>query len=149
MRAERRIPWIAFVAALLVTGTAEGQEELSSPDDVETIPAPSAFEMVLYTEGGRDPFVPLTDEGAAGEDAPRFQELTLTGLFVGAPGNSLVVLEDEKRRGHFLRLGQTIGEATLIEVLRDAAVFEVREYGAVRREILRLERRDRREGGEE
>lgn len=148
MRAERWIPTLVVAAVGLVVGPAGAQEEdVPSPDEVEV--APSSFEMARYSGGGRDPFVPLTDQRASGEDAPRFQELTLTGVFVGAPGRSLAVLEDENRRGHFLRVGQTIGDARLIEILPDAAIFEVNEYGAIRREILRLERDDRRREGDE
>lgn len=93
-----------------------------------------------YDAGGRrDPFVPLTAAGRS-RTGPRFESMKLTGVFLGAPGSSLVVLEDQARRGHFLRVGETLGDARLVEILPRSAVFEIRQYGAVRREVLELER---------
>jgi hypothetical protein len=51
-----------------------------------------------------------------------------------------VVLEDPTRRGHFQRVGERIGGARLVQIQPQSAVFEVEEYGTVRREVLRLER---------
>lgn len=149
MRVDRLVLIGVALAALHATPAEAQEEDVSPPDDVEITPVPTTLGMTRYAGGGRDPFVPLTDGAAAGEEGPRFQELTLTGVFVGAPGSSLAVLEDEDRRGHFLRVGQSIGDARLVEILPEAAVFEVSEYGAIRREILRLERRERGEGGQQ
>lgn len=94
-----------------------------------------------YDGGGRrDPFIPLFGEATSGTSGPRFELLKLTGIFRGSRANSLVVLEDPSHRGHFVRLGQEIGSARLVEILPQGAVFEVRDYGASRRVILRLER---------
>ena len=68
------------------------------------------------------------------------RSLLLTGIFLGSGANSLAVLEDLTHRGYFVRLGQQIGNARLVEILPQAAVFEVSEYGASRRVVLRLER---------
>lgn len=141
MRADlRRLPaWGTLVALVALPALAEGQET-APPDTVSIGVAPAvALEPAFYDGGGRrDPFDPLTleDSGAG----PRFETLRLTGVFLGAPGNSLVVLEDPTRRGHFLRLGEEIAGGRLIQILPQSAVFEVEEYGTVRREVLRLER---------
>lgn len=139
MRAERRT-LLALLAAAAVTGVpASG---LAQDDDPEVaVILPDAATGTTRYDGGdrRDPFVPLTAEG---EDAagPRFESMTLTGIFLGSPGNSLVVLEDAAKRGHFLRLGDTVGDARVIEIRPRSAVFEIQQYGAVRRETLELER---------
>jgi len=141
----RRASWALLL--LLVPAVAPAQEEGAVPEVVPRSPG-ILFETVRYHDVGlRDPFIPLNHDRF--DSGPRFEELTLTGVFLGTPGNSLVVLEDRSRRGHFLRIGESIGGAHLIEILPDAAVFEIREYGAARREILRLERHERPEGGEE
>ena len=145
MRADpRRIPaWGAAIALLALPITVEGQEA-AVPDTVLIEVAPGvALEPAIYDTGARrDPFDPLTLE--SGEGSPRFETLRLTGVFLGAPGNSLVVLEDPTRRGHFLRLGEELAGVRLIQILPESAVFEVEEYGTVRREVLRLERNEER-----
>jgi hypothetical protein len=101
---------------------------------------PVSLAPAAYVAEGRDPFQPLigASEGDEGRP-PRLDQLVLTGIFQGAPGNSLVVLEDPARRGHFLRAGESLGHARLLAILPDAAVFEVDDYGIVRRDTLRLE----------
>lgn len=108
-------------------------------DGARVIPAVS-LAPAAYAVEGRDPFVPLIGDSAGEEGRPpRLDQLVLTGIFQGAPGNSLVVLEDPARRGHFLRAGESLGHARLLAILPDAAVFEVDDYGSVRQDTLRLE----------
>jgi len=144
MRADpRRLVARGSAVALLALPATLGAQEVAAPDTVTIEVAPAiALEPAIYDGGARrDPFDPLTIE-SGGDSAPRFEVLRLTGVFLGAPGNSLVVLEDPTRRGHFLRLGEEIAGARLIQILPEAAVFEVEEYGTVRREVLRLERNE-------
>ncbi|MFN2433185.1 MAG: hypothetical protein ABR599_10300 [Gemmatimonadota bacterium] len=89
--------------------------------------------------GRRDPFQPLLDVDLRAE-GPRFDELVLTGLFAGAGGQGMVVVEDADRKGYFLELGDVLGKATLVQILRDEAVFDVRDFGISRRETLKLQR---------
>lgn len=89
-------------------------------------------------EDRRDPFMPLTGKRQQ-EMGPRFEDLRLTGVFLGAPGASLAVLEDPSFKGYFLRVGDQIGGARLLELRSQEAVFDVRQYGAARRITLRLE----------
>ncbi|MFN2384190.1 MAG: hypothetical protein ABR559_08005 [Gemmatimonadota bacterium] len=138
---------LALAAALSGAGAAPLRAQSSQVpalgDSVTVIaPAPGlvTFGVASYDGGGqRDPFVPLTAASPA-QVGPQLRGMRLTGVFVGAGGNSLAVLEDATKRGHFVRVGQQVGTARLIEIRPDAAVFEIREYGAVRREVLRLER---------
>lgn len=106
-------------------------------DGARVIP-PVPVAPAAYLAEGRDPFVPLIGASEEGRP-PRLDQLVLTGIFQGAPGNSLVVLEDPARRGHFLRAGESLGHARLLAILPDAAVFEVDDYGSVRQDTLRLE----------
>ena len=108
-------------------------------DGARVIP-PVPLTPATYVAESRDPFEPLLG-GSEGEETrpPRLDQLVLTGVFRGAPGNSLVVLEDPARRGHFLRVGESLGQARLLAILPRAAVFEVDEYGIARRDTLRLE----------
>ena len=146
MSAESRRRRLAVGATLLAAGLwplapapalAQGEG-----DSLEILPPPVvAGGTATYDAGGRrDPFVPLLTQVEDSPDGPRFESLRLTGVFLGSPGNSLVVLEDPARRGHFVRVGERIGSAVLIEIRPRAAVFEIREYGAVRRQVLELER---------
>jgi hypothetical protein len=140
MRADPRgfVTGGAVALCLLVPGLVGAQVVVG--DSVTAFVPTSALAPAIYDgEGRRDPFDPLTLESSP-ESGPRFEALRLTGVFLGSPGNSLVVLEDPTRRGHFLRVGERLGEARLVQIQPQSAVFEVEEYGTVRREVLRLER---------
>ena len=137
MRVDRVLP-LGFALLLLASGATYAQEEPEVVVDPELAP-PTMGTASYEAAGRRDPFVPLTTE-LAEDEGPRFDSLTLTGVFLGTPGNSLVVLEDPANRGHFLRVGQSIGDARLIEIRPQSAVFQITEYGTTRRKILELER---------
>jgi hypothetical protein len=152
MRADpRRLLARGTTCAFLLAGGATVALLFPSPLDAQiavgdsvtagdVIVPVSGLQPAIYDDGGRrDPFEPLTIAGSM-DSGPRFETLRLTGVFLGAPGNSLVVLEDPSRLGHFLRVGESIAGARLIQIMPDAAVFEVEEYGTARREVLRLER---------
>ena len=151
MRADLgRLPARGTWLALVLGGTALAlffpprlHAQVAIGDSVtagEVIEPMAGLQPAIYDDGGRrDPFNPLTIAGSI-DSGPRFETLRLTGVFLGAPGNSLVVLEDPSRLGHFMRVGETIAGARLIQIMPDAAVFEVEEYGTARREVLRLER---------
>lgn len=129
-------------AGLLVLAPAHLGAQVVVGDSVTAgvvIPVTMLESAIYDGEARRDPFDPLTIEGDL-ESGPRFETLRLTGVFLGSPGNSLAVLEDPTRRGHFLRVGERIGDARLIQILPESAVFDVEEYGTARREVLRLER---------
>jgi hypothetical protein len=140
MRADTRglAAGCAFAALCLVPSIVGAQVVVG--DSVTAFVPGSMLAPAIYDgEARRDPFDPLTLESSP-ESGPRFETLRLTGVFLGSPGNSLVVLEDPTRRGHFLRVGERIGEARLVQIQPQSAVFDVEEYGTVRREVLRLER---------
>ena len=126
--------WVLLMAA----PQAVAGQQVTAPDGPDIVRIEPAS---YHDHGRRDPFVPLTSGADPGE-GPRFETLRLTGIFLGSPGNSLVVLEDPMRRGHFARVGEKIGNARLLAIHSESADFEVDDYGSVRRESLRLERAD-------
>ena len=128
---------LMWVLLMTAPQAVAGQQATApgGPDIVRIEPAS------YHDHSRRDPFVPLTSGADPGE-GPRFETLRLTGIFLGSPGNSLVVLEDPMRRGHFARVGEKIGNARLLAIHSESADFEVDDYGSVRRASLRLERAD-------
>lgn len=145
MRAERarRLVAILAVAGPVLAGPPPAGAQ-GEGDSLEFLPplVVSAGTATYDAGDRRDPFVPLIVELEPSAEGPRFESLRLTGVFLGAPGSSLVVLEDPARRGYFVRVGERVGSAILIEIRARSAVFEIREYGAVRRSELVLERRE-------
>lgn len=132
-----RASLLMWVLLMTAPQAVAGQQAIApdGPDIVRIEPAS------YHDHGRRDPFVPLTSGADPGE-GPRFETLRLTGIFLGSPGNSLVVLEDPMRRGHFARVGEKIGNARLLAIHSESADFEVDDYASVRPESLRLERAD-------
>lgn len=140
MRADaRRLAAGCAVAALCLVPSIVGAQVVVGDSVTAFVPGSTLAPAIYDGEARRDPFDPLTLESSP-ETGPRFEALRLTGVFLGSAGNSLVVLEDPTRRGHFLRVGERIGEARLVQIQPQSAVFDVEEYGTVRREVLRLER---------
>jgi hypothetical protein len=140
MRADaRRLAAACAAAVLCLVPSIVGAQVVVGDSVTAFVPGSALVPAIYDGEARRDPFDPLTLENSP-ETGPRFEALRLTGVFLGSPGNSLVVLEDPTRRGHFLRAGERIGDARLVQIQPQSAVFEVEEYGTVRREVLRLER---------
>ena len=133
----------AILALLLAPAQLAGQGVVVGDSVTALAVVPSSVLQPAFYDGEarRDPFDPLTLAGEL-ESGPRFETLRLTGVFLGTAGNSLIVLEDPTRRGHFLRVGERIGDSRLVQILPESAVFDVEEYGTARREVLRLERNE-------
>ncbi|MBA2566086.1 MAG: hypothetical protein H0V09_11795 [Gemmatimonadetes bacterium] len=140
-------------AASPAAGPQQQPSPLSGPAPAESASAGPALsgeaqlanlsyerEFFYYDGAGRrDPFRPLM-EVDADLDGPRFDELVLTGVFLGDGGSGMVVVEDATRRGYFLKPGNVVGKATLVQILPDQALFDVRDFGISRRETLKLQR---------
>ena len=94
MKADRRAIGLAGAAALCLLASAPADAQVVVGDSVTSFVPASALAPAIYDGGARrDPFDPLTLENSP-ETGPRFEALRLTGIFLGSPGNSLVVLED-------------------------------------------------------
>ncbi len=132
-----RVSFLLWILLMIAPRAVLGQQT-TAPERLDVVRVDPAS---YHDDGRRDPFVPLTSGADPGE-GPRFETLRLTGIFLGAPGRSLVVLEDPMRRGHFARVGEKIGNARLLAIHSESADFEVDDYGSVRQESLRLDRAD-------
>ena len=151
-----------FVVALAALGTcavvalptsAEGQAPTPPLSDTELVFEREVFSYPAFTR--RNPFLPL--EGTAG--GPRYEQLTLIGImFSPDPASSVAVIstgsvtvaEDGTTSGvagdaYYLKVGQTIGNATIVEIRRDAVVVDVEVFDAVERNTMNFV--SSREGG--
>ena len=151
-----------FVLALVVFGTCaavalptsdQGQAPPPSVTDTELVFEREVFSYPSFTR--RNPFRPL--EGTTG--GPRYEQLTLIGiLFSPDPASSVAVIstgsvdvaEDGTTSGvegdaYYLKVGQTIGNATIVEIRRDAVVVDVEVFDAVERNTMNFV--SSREGG--
>ena len=106
--------------------------------------APAPIISVPYTRpfhyqarARRDPFIPLVSEGVD-SDIPSIASLTLTGV-IWNHYESLAILEDQRGLGYPLRVGDRIGNATLVGIKTDAAIFRVVLFGVVHMHTLKLE----------
>jgi hypothetical protein len=141
-QAARSLQGVAAVAAVDTTAQAKGDSATA-----ERLPAPQELAKLTYQReffdydaaNRRDPFKPLLDVDTEIE-GPRFDELELTGLFTGEDGDAMVVVEDARRKGYFLKRGDLVGKATLVDIGADDATFDVRDYGVSRRATLKLQR---------
>ncbi|MDG2282199.1 MAG: hypothetical protein P8L45_03720 [Longimicrobiales bacterium] len=142
-----------FVVAVAVCGTclavalpAPAQDPVpqSPPTGTELVFEREVFSYPSFTR--RNPFLPL--EGTAG--GPRYEQLTLIGImFSPDPAASVAVIStgsvsvaaDGTTSGvagdaYYLKVGQIIGNATIIEIRRDAVVVDVEVFDAVQRKTM-------------
>lgn len=106
------------------------------------------YEREIFVYPGtarRDPFLPLTSEAEGG--GPRFEELRLQGIiFSPGIGRSIALLLDSNGQIYRVRVGDRVGNASVIEIGQTRVVLAVQNFGAVRQEILEIQTR---EGGAE
>lgn len=150
-----------FALVLALTGTtvvvaqpASAQDQAPPPPtDVELVYEREVFSYPSFTR--RNPFLAL--EGTAG--GPRYEQLTLIGIMYSSdPASSVAVIstgtvtvaEDGTTSGvegdaYYLRVGQTIGNTTIVEIRRDAVIVDVEVFDAVERNTMNFV--SSREGG--
>jgi hypothetical protein len=97
------------------------------------------FEREVYAYPGasrRDPFQPLTGRTAG----PLFTDLKLhVIIFVdGAPGESTATLTDAGQNQYRVRRGDSIGNATVVDIGPTRIVFSIDDFGLRRQEVLEL-----------
>ena len=124
-------------ATAAATGAGQETGAVAPRDTGRDLASLSYDREFFYYDGAgrRDPFEPLLDVDVPLE-GPRFDELALTGVFLDEEGSGMVVVEDSDRKGYFLRVGDSVGKATLIAIDPDEAVFDVRDFRVTRRETL-------------
>lgn len=96
------------------------------------------FEREVYAYPGRarrDPFLPLTGQNAG----PLFSDLTLRViLYSDNPSHSVVAVSDAANKQYRLRRGDSVGNATVVDIGPTRVVFSVSDFGIRRQEILEL-----------
>lgn len=95
------------------------------------------FEREVFSYPGRarrDPFRPLTSSVG-----PLFEDLKINIiLYSPNPANSVVLLSDMDKKDYRLRRGETVGNATVVEIRETRVVFSVNDFGIRRQAVLEL-----------
>lgn len=136
-------------------GQAQGQQQAPPPAaDTELVFEREIFDYPSFTR--RNPFEPLLGPGGGG---PRFEQLSLIGIMYSPdPSASVAVLstggvqvaEDGTMSAvdgdaYYLKVGDRIGNTTIVEIRRDAVIVNVEVFDSVERETMNFV--SRRQGG--
>ena len=146
---------LSFLGLVLLVSAASGQQPPPQPRgaDAELVFEREVFEYPSFTR--RNPFRPLS--GPGGE--LRYEDLSLIGIMYSADGaQSVAVLstggvqvnEDGTTApidgdAFYLKVGEQVGNVTIVAIRRDAVVVDVREFDAVERRTMNFV--SRRQGG--
>lgn len=148
MTVNRIVPVAVFALALvLLPGAASAQEPQQPPQppvETELVFEREVFRYPAFQR--RNPFAPL-DAGAAG---PRFEQLSVIGImYSDTPTASVAVLSTGgvsvaadgtvspvAGEAFYLRVGQRIGNVTIVEIRPDQVLVDVEEFGLVDRRTL-------------
>lgn len=137
---------LALVAAALSAASTQAQNPPPQPaPDTELVFEREVFAYPAFPRP--NPFNPLLAGGAGG---PRFEQLTLIGIVWSAnPGSSVAVLstgsvtvaEDGTMSGtdgdaYNVKVGQRVGNVTVVEIQRDRVVVDVEEFGLTDRRTM-------------
>jgi hypothetical protein len=128
---------------LLCQETAGGNDMAvrETPDpgqEIHTV-LPELAPYIYDPKGRRDPFVPLITKGE--DNIPSLSSLILTGL-IWNHKDKLAILEDPTGKGYPMRIGDSLGSATLVDIRSESVVFRVVYYGEVHMHTLKLIRKE-------
>jgi hypothetical protein len=144
MRTADRSYLIGLIA-LAAAAPLQAQES-AAPATPETPPAAMqqstdprlVFEREVFSYPGsarRDPFMPLTGQNAG----VLFSDLKLHMiLFDDDPTRSIVAVSDAANKQYRLRRGDSVGNATVVDIGRTRVVFSVSDFGIRRQEVLEM-----------
>lgn len=132
---------MALAGTLMLAGDARaqqaGSQEAAGGEGGVTL----VYEREVYSYGGanrRDPFMPLTGDNEMG---PRFESLTLQGIvYSTGRGRSVALLADGSGRVHRVRVGDVVGNSTVVEIGPLRVVMAVENFGTIRQEMLELKK---------
>jgi type II secretory pathway component PulC len=136
----------AVLACLALIGAAAPAQAQSAPSGARLVSDEPrlVFEREVFEYAGRarrDPFQPLTRS----TDGPLFTDIKLHMiLYSEDPANSVVSVSDGSKKQYRLRRGESVGNATIIDIGPSRVVFSVMDFGIRRQEVLAL--KDNREG---
>lgn len=145
--------WLAGLILLATAAPVRAQDAPRPPTQDAAAPQPAdapaaaaaqptdpklIFEREVFTYPGRarrDPFMPLTGANAG----ILFSDLTLKMiLYVDDPRESIVAVTDAANKLYRLRRGDSVGNATVIDIGRTRVVFSVSDFGIRRQHVLEL-----------
>lgn len=148
----------AVTALLVVPGRLETQEtqpqQPPGQAGAELVFQREHFEYPSFTR--RNPFRPLV---GAEDGGPRYEQLNLIGIMYAAnPASSVAVVstggvavaEDGTMSAiegdaYYLKVGESIGNTTIVEIRRDAVIVDVEVFDSVERNTMNFV--SRRQGG--
>jgi hypothetical protein len=147
---------VPLVAILLAAAPAEAQQPRPAQDGQQARPQPVAtstatpsaeprlvFDREVFLYPGRtrrDPFRPLTSTA----EGPLFTDLKLHMiLYSEDPRSSVVAVSDATNRQYRLRRGDSVGNATVVDIGPTRVVFSVLDFGIRRQEVLDMKDRGR------
>lgn len=143
MRNRALFLWLAVAAFPVAAAEAAAQRPQGPPAPGRTTAANITLvydrEVFVYRGADRrDPFRPLTNENEMG---PLFETLSLQGiLYQPGRGLSVALLADTNGRVHRVRVGDVIGNSTVVEIGPLRVVMAVENFGNIRQEMLELQR---------
>jgi hypothetical protein len=141
---------VTLVALALLATPAAAQKRAApasrqaTPVVETTVAEPRlVFEREVFHYEGRvrrDPFRPLTSSA----EGPLFTDLRLHMiLFSEDPAGSVVAVSDATKKQYRLRRGDSVGNATVIDIRPARVVFSVLDFGIRRQEVLDLKETER------
>jgi hypothetical protein len=141
-----RISGSAYLIGMIALAAAAPlhAQEAAEPVTPETPAAAQSsdprlvFEREVFSYPGRarrDPFMPLTGENAG----VLFSDVRLRMiLYDDDPTRSIVAVSDAANRQYRLRRGDSVGNATVVDIGRTRVVFSVSDFGIRRQEVLEM-----------
>jgi len=129
-------------AALLCAAPVAAQDPPAAPPAqpaatiVNAAEPKLVFEREVFTyeaRGRRDPFMPLTGRNAG----PLFSDLKLNMIIHSEDARqSIVDVSDASTKRYRLRRGDSVGNATVVDIQPTRVVFNVVDFGIARTEII-------------
>ncbi len=155
MSRARMILFAILALALSVPAAASAQDP--PPPDRGLVMEREVFRYPGYSR--RNPFAPLLNAEGGG---PRFERLVLLGIVFSADASSSIALFGEGSatlassteisivagaRTYRLRVGESIGNTTILEIRENQVVVGVDDFGQSEQHTLELRRRTVGQGG--
>jgi hypothetical protein len=130
------------VLAIAIVAAPAAAQQPAAPDAGQGGEPKLVFDREIFHYPGkarRDPFRPLTATAAG----PLFTDLKLNMiLYSDDPGSSIVSVTDASLKQYRLRRGDSVGNATVVDIGPTRVVFSVLDFGIRRQEILNLKERE-------
>jgi len=136
------------LASLLTLPALASAQDAGDPAGDSLVFEREVFEYPRYER--RNPFAPLL---SSAEGGPRFERLRLLGIVYSEdPRLSIVTFTDaadagERRPSLRARVGDRIGNSTILEILPRSVVLEVDDFGLTERRVLEIRSRTQGQGG--